>query len=196
MKKVLFSVAAIAAVCLVACSKDDKKDAVTPTPVEVKKDSIVTFTDVRFSTRAGDSVGRVFSTHYGKMFLDNKIPVSADSVKYLDLVSDMHDWGQLYFASPDSLRFIEKLTITGAAHTKVQHVVTDTTVISDFKFDTLAHASTLNAITVVDQKNQFATSSKVNLIFFENAQGKKGVIRYKGTASDLNSVRVDIKVQY
>lgn len=193
MKKILFSVAALAAVCFVACSKDDKKDV---TPVEVKKDSIVTFTDVRFSLTEGDTIGRAFSTHYGKMFTDKKIPASADSAKYIDLVSGMFNLGDLFFASPDSLRSVKDLTIAGATHTKVQHVVTDTTVISDFKFDTLTHASTLNAITVADQKNEFDTYGKIKLIFFENAQGKKGVIRYKATASDLNSVRVDIKVQY
>lgn len=192
MKKVFFSVAALAALCFVACSKDEDKD---PTPqVEAPKDSIVVYRDVKFSMDAGDTIGRAFSTQYGKMYTDSKIPTDT-TVKYIDLVGGSVELGTIFFASPDSLRELEGITITGATKTIIQHNVTDTTIMSPFKFDTLAHASTLKGITVKADAD-FDGFEYPSVLFFQNARGKKGVILYKGMSRDLTTFTVDIKVQY
>ncbi|PWV51572.1 hypothetical protein [Chitinophaga sp. S165] len=192
MKKVFFSVAALAALCFVACSKDEDKD---PTPqVDAPKDSIVVYRDVVFSMDAGDTIGRAFSTQYGKMYTDSKIPTDSNA-KYIDLVGGSVELGTIFFASPDSLRELEGITITGATKTIIQHNVTDTTIMSPFKFDTLAHASTLNGITVKGDAD-FDGFEYPSVLFFQNARGKKGVILYKGMARDLTTFTVDIKVQY
>jgi len=193
MKKVIFSVAALAALCFVACSKDEDKDS-NPAPVEAQKDSIVVYRDVKFSLNAGDTIGRAFSTRFGKMYTDAKIPTDS-TAKYIDFVGGSKDLGVIFFASPDSLQNLEGIKITGATTTKVQHNVTDSTIMSPFKFDTLTHASALKSITVKADKD-FNGYKYPSVLFFENAHGKKGVIRFKGMASDLNSITVDIKVQY
>ncbi|SFW25258.1 hypothetical protein [Chitinophaga sancti] len=197
MKKLLLPVIMIA-IAITACTKEGATEGgstnnpdttVTPTPV-AGADSVVLFQNVNVGWSPNSSVyGRVFSSKTGTVYLDNSIPDSMG--KYIDLAFNYLGSIQMNFLSANNASF--DLSISGARTTLVRNYVpADTFALS--AFDTLTHAVTLKKLYVSNDDNNFGATDLPLLVFFKNADGKKGIVKVKSLASD--HIIADVKVQY
>jgi hypothetical protein len=166
-----------------ACAEKDNE----PQKEEVQE-TLVTYTDIAFSRYAGNHVvGSFFSTSEGKSYTGDK--VTAGNGAKIDLAFGS-ELGMSYFLSPDD-KEIEP-AIPGATATQyVQHVPESQFTVA--QFDAMTTDEPLRALTITDDRESFGTSGYPIVILFQNAAGKKGVIKVK----EINSERllVDIKVQ-
>ena len=194
MKKFYVPVVVLA-LAFVACSKDDDKKDTTPV-VEAPKDSVVTYTNVNFSTKKGDATyGRAFSSLTGKVYRDSAIPDTMG--KHIDVVFGYLGTSVLYFTSPNDADLQSELglTIKDATASVVTNYLAAGTM-AKAKFDTITHASTLNALEVIGDDDSFSSSSLPHAVYFKNSKGKKGVIMVKTVSGDQNYVTADVKVEY
>jgi hypothetical protein len=193
-----FLLIAVVALAYTACTKEAGIGGGTNNPGDTtitpgsgnKTDSVVTFTDVKFSlTPASESYGRVFSSFKGKVYLDSDIP---DSVaKYIDVAFNNFGAFSMFFTSPNAESF--DLKIPGTLTTLVRNLVpVDTFNVNSF--DTIAHASTLKKLTIATDDQSFASSDMPLLVFFQNGFAKKGIIKVKAMTTDY--IVADVKVMY
>ncbi|PSL34722.1 hypothetical protein [Chitinophaga ginsengisoli] len=195
-----FLLIAVVALAYTACTKEAGIGGGTNNPGDTTKtpgsgsgnktDSVVTFTDVKFSlTPANESYGRVFSSFKGKVYVDSDIP---DSVgKYIDVAFNNFGAFSMFFTSPNDESF--DLKIPGTLTTLVRNKVPADT----FKvaaFDTIAHASTLKKLTIATDNESFASADMPLLVFFQNGFAKKGIIKVKAITTDY--IVADVKVMY
>jgi hypothetical protein len=198
MRKYFLLIAVIALV-VTACSKEAGIGGGTQNPGDTtgapgsgsgNKDSVVTFTDQKFSLTPGsESYGRVFSSFKGNVYPDNDIP---DSVaKYIDVAFNNFGSFSMFFTSPNDETF--DLTIPGTLTTLVRNLVpADTFNVNSF--DTISHASTLKKLTIATDDETFASSDLPLVIFFQNGFAKKGIIKVKAITADY--IVADVKVTY
>lgn len=197
MKKLMLPVIMIA-IAITACTKEgateggseNKPDTTVTTNPVAGADSVVTFQDINVGWSPNSSVyGRVFSSKSGTVYLDSNIPDSMG--KYIDLAFNYLGSIQMNFLSANDASF--DLSISGARTTLVRNYVpADTFALS--AFDTLTHAVTLQKLYVTNDDNNFGAADLPLLVFFKNADGKKGIVKVKSIASD--HIIADVKVQY
>jgi hypothetical protein len=201
MKKFFLPVAVVIALALASCTKTDigiNGNSGTDTTgsgtggggsVVIGKDSVVTFTDVKFALAPGNNnYGRVFSSVTGKTYLDDNIP---DSVgKYINLALHYQGLPSIFFSSADPNNF--DISIPGTTKTTVRNYVDSSFLVTSF--DTLTHASTLSKLTVLDDNNSFASTDLPLVVFFKNSDGKIGIIKVKSLTDEF--LQVDVKVAY
>jgi hypothetical protein len=200
MKKFFLPAAVVIALAFASCSKDalnsgngNPSDTTgngngNGNPV-IGKDSVVTFTDVKFGLAPGDNTyGRVFSSKTGLVYLDDAIP---DSVgKYINLAFAYQGVYAMFFTSADPNSF--DINIPGVTKTNVRNYVD-----SSFKvtsFDTLTHASALNKLTVADDNETFESAALPLVVFFKNSDGKVGILKVKALSDTY--LTADVKVVY
>jgi hypothetical protein len=166
-------------VLFISCSKDDDSSTPADDGDDQNTETISTFTDIVFSL---DDSSKYFSTSEGKMY--SKSEITAESTKVIDLVGDSNQTF-IAFSSPSKTS-----EISGGTVTKIQHLDTKLTVTN---FDDIKDDSTLKNLSVTDDNDSVGiTGYKEKIIIFENAAGKKGVIKLKAINADR--VLVDIKV--
>jgi hypothetical protein len=196
-----FLLMAVIALTFAACTKESGVGGGTTNPGDTtttpgsgsggnKADSVVTFTDLKFSlSPASESYGRAFSSFKGKVFLDNEIP---DSIgKYVDIFFNNFGSSSMFFASPTDETV--DLNIPGTLTTLVRNLVpSDTFNVSSF--DTITHASTLKKLIVKTDDMTFATGDLPLLVFFQNGFAKKGIIKVKALSAGY--IIADVKVTY
>ncbi|MDR3236811.1 MAG: hypothetical protein LBT48_08850 [Prevotellaceae bacterium] len=183
MKKIVFAGILLSALAIFgACSEKENE------PQKEVQETLVTYTDIAFSRYAGNpTIGRFFSTSEGKSYTDDK--VTAGNGAKIDLAFGSI-LGMLYFLSPDD-KEIEP-AIPGATATQyVQHVHEAQFTVA--QFDAMTTDEPLRALTITDDNETFGASSYPIVILFQNAAGKKGVIKVKESNSER--LLVDIKVQ-
>ncbi|MCF6408030.1 hypothetical protein L3C95_34400 [Chitinophaga filiformis] len=196
-----FLLMAVIALTYIACSKEAGIGGGTNNPGDTtatpgsgsgnnKTDSVVTFTDLKFSlTPASESYGRVFSSFKGKVYLDNDIPDTLG--KYIDVAFNNFGAMSMFFTSPNDESF--DLDIPGTLTTLVRNLVpADTFNVNSF--DTITHASTLKKLTITTDNQSFASSDMPLVVFFQNGFAKKGII--KVTAITADYIVADVKVMY
>lgn len=196
-----FLLMAVIALAFAACTKESGVGGGTTNPGDTtttpgsgtggnKADSVVTFTDLKFSlTPASESYGRAFSSFKGNVYLDNQIP---DSIgKYIDIFFNNFGSNSMFFASPNDETV--DLRIPGTLTTLIRNYVPkDTFDVS--AFDTISHASTIKKLTVKTDNESFATSDLPWVVFFQNGFAKKGIIKVKAMSADY--IIADVKVTY
>ena len=199
-KYFLLLVIAVIALTYTACTKEAGIGGGTNNPGDTtttpgsgsgnKADSVVTFTDVKFSlTPASESYGRVFSSFKGKVYVDSDIP---DSVgKYIDIAFNNFGAFSMFFTSPNDESF--DLKIPGTLTTLVRNKVPSDT-FNVNSFDTIAHASTLKKLTIATDNESFGSSDMPLLVLFQNGFAKKGIIKVKAITTDY--IVADVKVMY
>lgn len=200
MRKYILLIAVIA-VAFAACSKEAGIGGGTTNPGDTtntpgsgsgnnKADSVVTFTDLKFSlTPASESYGRVFSSFKGKVYLDNAVPDTLG--KYIDVAFNNFGSFSMFFTSPNDETF--DLQIPGTLTTLVRNLVpADTFNVNSF--DTITHASTLKKLTIKTDDETFAAADMPLVIFFQNGFAKKGIIKVKAMTTDY--IVADVKVTY
>ncbi|SHN29038.1 hypothetical protein [Chitinophaga sp. CF418] len=196
-----FLLIAVIALTYTACSKEAGIGGGTNNPGDTtntpgsgsggnKTDSVVTFTDLKFSlTPANESYGRVFSSFKGKVYVDGDIPDTLG--KYIDVAFNNFGSFSMFFTSPNDESF--DLKIPGTLTTLVRNLVpADTFNINSF--DTITHASTLKKLTITTDNESFASSDMPLVIFFQNGFAKKGIIKVKAITTDY--IVADVKVTY
>lgn len=168
-------------------SNGNEYKEVTKTISITGNSAIRTYTDVAFSQTSGSNTyGRFFSTTTGLIYKDNE--VNATSGTSIDLAFVGSNSSAIYFASPNSTNL--GITIPNATLTKIKNYQSGFSV-SDF--DSMSDDSKLQTLTVVDDGEVIGSLSFPLTVIFQNASGKKGVIKLKS----INAERllVDIKVQ-
>jgi len=203
MKKFLLPAAVLFILAISACTKNSALEGPTnPTdstgtnpgggnggPV-VGKDSVVTFSDVKFGIAPGnESYGRVFSSKTGLVYPDSNIPDSVS--KYINLAFQYQASFSMFFSSATQGEF--DIKIPGATKTIVRNYVPAAT-FAVSSFDTLTHATTIKKQTVTDDGNTFDAADLPILIFFKNNDGKMGIIKVKSLLTEY--LVADIKVVY
>jgi hypothetical protein len=194
MKKIYLPLA-LMAMFFGACSKDNNKTA-NPVVIEAPKDSIVTYTDVYFSTGGGGKTyGRAFSSLTGKIYLDDAIPDTMG--KHIDVIFGCYGTGVMFFSSPDNTvrQPNPVLIIPGATTTVISNYHAENNM-SQATFDTLTHASALKALEVIGDSDSFSYHMFPYAVYFQNAVGKKGVIMLKALGNNNDYVIGDVKVEY
>lgn len=183
--------ALVFALAFVACSKEDaKENDPLPEQPEVPKDSVVTYTDLKFSTTPGHpEYGRVFSSYTGLVYTDDAIPDSVS--KYVDLAFIYYGDAAMLFTSADSPDF--DLTIDGATTSHITNLVNEE-MFDVSEFDTLSHATTLRNLEINQDEESFDATALPLAVLFRNGRGKKGVVKVKAVMEDY--IIVDVKVEY
>jgi hypothetical protein len=203
MKKFFLPAAVVVALAFASCSKDALNSGNNGNPSDttgngngngngnpvIGKDSVVTFSDVKFGLAPGDyTYGRVFSSVTGLVYPDDAIP---DSVgKYMHLAFAYQGVYAMFFTSADPNSF--DITIPGVTKTNVRNYVD-----SSFKvnsFDTLTHASALAKLTVADDNETFEAADLPVIVFFKRSDGKIGIMKVKALSDTY--LTVDVKVAY
>ncbi len=148
--------------------------------------AILTFTDVAFGINAGDATyGRLFSIDEGRIYKDSQI--SNEMASLIDIAFGSKGYTMYYFESPDEADY----QLTGASTTKVDNYVPE----SDFSvatFDAMTDDAAISSLTIEETNDSFG-NSQPNIILFETAAGRKGVI--KTTAVNADRILATIKVQ-
>jgi hypothetical protein len=199
MKK-YFLLIAVIAIAFVACSKEAGIGTNNPTDSTGapgsgsggnKADSVVTYTDVRFSlTPQNQTYGRIFSSFKGNVYLDDQtIPDTLG--KYIDIAFNNFGPFSMFFTSPNDENFDMK--IPGTLTTLIRNYVPSDT-FNVNSFDTLTHASTLKKLRIATDDESFASGDMPLLVFFQNGFAKKGIIKVKAITADY--IVTDVKVMY
>lgn len=194
-----FLLIAVLALVVAACSKEAGIGGGTQNPGDStgapgsgsgNKDSVVTFSDLKFSLTPGsESYGRVFSSFKGNVYLDNDIPDTLG--KYIDVAFNNFGSFSMFFTSPNDETF--DLNIPGTLTTLVRNIVpSDTFDVNSF--DTITHATTLKNLTITTDNETFASSDMPLVVFFQNGFAKKGIIKVKAMTADY--IVADVKVTY
>jgi hypothetical protein len=195
-----FLLIAVLALVVTACTKEAGVGGGTQNPGDTtglpgsgsgNKDSVVTFSDLKFSLTAGsESFGRVFSSFKGNVYLDNDIPDTLG--KYMDLAFVNFGPVQMFFTSANDHETFD-LHIPGTLTTLVRNLVpADTFNVNSF--DTITHASTLKQLRIATDNESFSSTDLPWVIFFQNGFAKKGII--KVTAITADYIVADVKVTY
>ena len=152
------------------------------------KNAINTYTDLEFAMTAGSTTyGRLFSFEgAGKMYKDSEINATVGPTIHLGFARA--GTSILFFETPTAAKY----NVTGATVTKVMNYPTPNP-ITPTAFDAIVDDTSLAPLTVVDTNESFPASSTSNIIIFQLASGRKGVIKTKAINSDR--VLVDIKIQ-
>lgn len=197
MKKFFLPAAVAIALAFGSCTKDaalegnkgDNTDTTDTSNPVIGKDSVVTFTDVKFGLAPGDNnYGRVFSSVTGLVYLDDAIP---DSVgKYINLAFAYQASFSMFFSSADPNSF--DITIPNVTKTNVRNYVDSSFNVNSF--DTLTHASTLYKLTVADDNQTIDAADLPVVVFFKNSDGKIGIVKVKSLSDTY--LTVDVKVAY
>lgn len=148
--------------------------------------AILTFTDLEFGLNAGDlTYGRLFSIDDGKIYKDGEITPALGPKIDLGFASNAPLY---YFETPDHVDF----GLTGATSTKVENYVTATK-FSVAMFDAMVDDADIKNLPITYDGNAFSANQMANIILFETAAGRKGVV--KTTALNSSRIMADIKVQ-
>ncbi|MBW8687437.1 hypothetical protein [Chitinophaga rhizophila] len=192
---------AVIALAFAACTKESGVGGGTTNPVDSTNlpgsgsggntaDSVVTFTDLKFSLTPGSEVyGRTFSSFKGKVYMDNDIPDTLG--KYIDIFFNNFGTNSMFFASANDETV--DLRIPGTLTTLVRNLVPEDT-LSVNSFDTITHASIIKKLIVKTDNESFARADLPRLIFFQNGFAKKGIIKVKSMTTEY--VIADVKVTY
>ncbi len=189
MKKILFGLLLIPS--LFSCSKDDDKaPSENNNNEETPINEMLTYSNIELSKDFENvAIGSFFSTATGKVYLDSE--VNAETGPKIDIVFGSMANIMGYFVSPTSAKKEGFMEIPGATTSLFTNYITTEMAANDF--DTLTW-ETLDGLTVTEDSESFSLSSGFpHLVWFQNAQGKKGVIRVKQALSQ--KIVIDIKVQ-
>lgn len=152
--------------------------------------AVVSYTDLEFSLTAGSTTyGRLFSFDgAGKMYKDSEI--NATVAPTLHLAFGTINSSILFFDSPTATRY----NVTGATVTNVMNFLSPSP-ISLSAFDTIVDDSSINSLVITNSMDSFGVSnaSSGNIILFQLASGRKGVVKTK--AINAARILVDIKIQ-
>lgn len=149
--------------------------------------AIITYTDIAFSqTRGSSTYGRFFSSNNGLIYKDTE--VNSTNGASIDLAFEGCNCTGIYFASPNSNYL--GITVPGATNTLIDNYRCSFNVSS---FDSMVDDNSLMNFTVVHDGEVIGSLSFPFIVAFQNAAGKKGVVKLKSINSDR--LLVDIKVQ-
>lgn len=167
-----------------------EEQTITKTVTVPGYNAIVTYSDLEFGLVSGSTTyGRYFSFTTGKMYKDNEINSSNGMDIHIGLGNMSHF--MFFFLSPDDRILEEDLIIPGATNTKINNWQ-DIPLISASAFDSMQDDRLLNGLTITNTNESFDTTMP-NMILFQIATGRKGVIKAK--AVNINRILVDIKIQ-
>lgn len=151
--------------------------------------AINVFTDIEFATLNGlDEFPRFFSTETGLSYKDGEVKGSEGAsidIAFVYVASSL-----MLFDAPNSTD--RGFNIPNATETKFEnYVVADEYTIE--QFDAMTNDSDLKALTIEGDNDSFPASSLPVVVLFENAAGKRGVIKVKSI--NIDRILTDIKVQ-
>lgn len=169
----------------VSCSKDEEEDVEQQQP----DSGITVHENVKFAVdQDGVDSKRFFSTSTGKMYSFNEIDAEIGAT--VDLVwydSSPSNSGFLFWEDPSDL--FGDLDMPGATVTKIENYEPSMT--SD-QYDLIERKEQLNVLTVNHSNDAMGPVEYPVAILFENAKGKKGIIKMKSNDGDF--MTADIKV--
>ncbi len=167
-------------------TSDGKKEATTIKTLVIPGHSAISaFADVEFSITGGDATyGRFFSTQSGLGYKNNE--VTADNGAGIDIAFNSFDGIINLFETPTA----SKYNIPNATHSTFVNYVTSAFDVANF--DSMATDQLLDNLDLTGDLGSFPGTYK-GVILFENANGKKGVIKVKDV--DSKRILVDIKIQ-
>jgi PKD repeat protein len=169
-------------------SNGAEKQTTTKSVTVAGHSAIMTYSNLEFGVTAGSTTyGRYFSFETGKIYKDSEINASNGSIIHLG-------FGRLeyifFFVSPSS-NSTGLLTIPNATTTKVVNWQANPS-ISATSFDAMQDDTMLSGLTINGTNDSFDTSLP-NMILFQIASGRKGVIKAKAVNSER--LLADIKIQ-
>lgn len=178
----------LCALSVVSCSKDEDKDEVEMEQQE-SETGITIHEDVKFAVdKDGVDSKRFFSTSTGKMYSFNEIDAEIGAT--VDLVwydSSPSNSGFLFWEDPSDL--FGNLDMPGATATKIENYEPK---MSAEQYDLIERKEQLNVLTVEHSNDAMGPVEYPIAILFENASGKKGIIKMKSNDGDF--MTADIKV--
>jgi hypothetical protein len=184
----------LATILFVSCSKDNVE---TPANISspaagntgvVDNSTIVTYKDVEFSQTEGSTTyATYFSTKTGKSYKDSELNETNGPDIDLAFVGNTNAF--IFFTSPNDTYFL-KAVVPGATKTLV---INNKSGFSAADFDAMVDDTKLKDLKVINDDDSIGSLQFPLVVIFQNAKGKKGVIKLK----EINKERllVDIKVQ-
>ncbi|PKA98381.1 hypothetical protein B0O79_2067 [Flavobacteriaceae bacterium MAR_2009_75] len=170
----------------ISCSKDDNN---TEEEVIEDESTIVVYEDIKFAVdEDGVDSKRFFSTSSGQLYtfseIDEEIGYTVDLIWY-----DMSptNSGFLFWEEPNDL--FGDLSMPGARAIKIENYEPS---MSPDDFDNIENSDQLMSLTVENSNSAMGPVNYPLAILFENADGKKGIIKMK--SNDGEFMTVDIKV--
>jgi hypothetical protein len=156
---------------------------------------IATYENITLGGRDLEStIGSVFSTASGEVIKSGEI--TAENGASIDIVF-VGISGLRFFETPIDASGWGLTEIPNASHTEVINYMESSSI--DFSvetFDTMTDDSALRDLTIEADDESFPTDSLPRIVLFENAAGKKGVIKITDIVSGSGgSITFDLKVQ-
>jgi len=169
---------------IVSCSKDEKEPE-----QQLPEKGITTYENIKFAVdKDGVDSKRFFSTSSGKLYSFNEIDAEIGAT--IDLVwydSSPSNRGFLFWEDPNDL--FGDLDMPGATATKIENYEPS---MPAEQYDLIERKEQLNVLTVTHSGDAMGPVEYPVAILFENATGKKGIIKMKSNDGDF--MTADIKV--
>lgn len=151
--------------------------------------AVVSYTDLEFSTTAGSATyGRLFSFDgAGRMYKDSEINATVGPT--IGLAFTGTNPSLLFFDSPAATGY----NVPSATVTKVMNYMNPSPITAT-AFDAIVDDVTISPLVITNTNESFPTSLVPgNMILFQLASGRKGVVKTKAVNS--SRLLVDIKIQ-